>query len=203
MDKFYIGTLKNYDYVGTEFTPVQLAPIWDEVNDLKKDFASGQRYNNALAGNLDLEFRLKKSEKYISDLMMPVAQQYVSKYNENLNPSRLYLDTTWVNFQRKYEFNPPHKHQSLLSFVIWLQIPYLIEDEFKARPQIPMEINFSGQFMFHYTNVLGELCNHNIPADKKYTGLAVIFPGEMTHSVSPFYSSDDFRISVSGNFKYK
>ena len=201
MKNFYTGTLKNYDYLGTEFTPNELAPIWNEVSQLQNDFESGSKYNRYLAGNLDLEFRLVQSESYISDLMMPVAHQYVSEYYENTNPSKLYLDSSWVNFQKKYEFNPPHNHHSLLSFVIWLQIPYTIEEELRARPAVPSERNFSGQFMFHYPNVLGEMYHYNIPADKQYTNLAMIFPGSLTHSVSPFYSSDNFRISVSGNFK--
>lgn len=203
MKDLYIGTLKNYDYLGTDFTPGELAPIWKEVTDLQKDFEKGHKYNNALAGNLDLEFRLVNSEKYIGDLMSSVAQQYVTKYYEGLDPSKIYLDTAWVNFQRKHEFNPPHNHGSLLSFVIWLQVPYSIEEERRARPQVPADKNFSGQFMFHYTNVVGELFHYNIPADKKYNGLAMIFPGSLSHSVLPFYSSDEFRISVSGNFKYR
>jgi hypothetical protein len=83
-----------------------------------------------------------------------------------------------------------------------LQVPYSIEDELASRPHVPAERNFSGQFMFHYTNVVGQLNHHNIPADKKYNGLGMIFPGSLTHSVLPFYSSDDFRISIAGNFNY-
>ena len=31
----------------------------------------------------------------------------------------------------------------------------------------------------------------------------LLFPSEMYHGVYPFYTSDDYRISVSGNFNFK
>jgi hypothetical protein len=31
----------------------------------------------------------------------------------------------------------------------------------------------------------------------------LLFPAKLTHAVYPFYSSDDYRISVSGNVVFK
>ena len=33
------------------------------------------------------------------------------------------LTALWCNFQRQYEFNPPHDHDGKLSFVIYLSVP--------------------------------------------------------------------------------
>ena len=40
----------------------------------------------------------------------------------------------------------------------------------------------------------------NIELDRNSAGKMVIFPATLKHSVYPFYTSDDYRISVSGNF---
>jgi hypothetical protein len=42
-----------------------------------------------------------------------------------------------------------------------------------------------------------------LPVDKTWENVIVLFPAGLTHSVSPFYSSDDYRISVAGNIKFK
>jgi len=55
-------------------------------------------------------------------------------------------------------------------------------------------------FNFYYTNSLGDIMNTPIPADKTYENTICIFPARMKHAVYPFYTSDDYRISVSGNF---
>jgi len=108
-----------------------------------------------------------------------------------------------VNFQKKYEFNPIHDHTGIMSFVIWMQIPYLMEDELKASPGASANPNLAGHFAFHYTNTLGDICHFFIPADKTQENTILLFPARMKHSVFPFYSSDDFRITVSGNFTVK
>ena len=35
--------------------------------------------------------------------------------------------------------------------------------------------------------------------DKNFEGYMVVFPSLLGHSVNPFYSTDEFRISISGN----
>ena len=41
------------------------------------------------------------------------------------------LERVWVNIQRKGEFLPIHNHTGIYSFVIWADIPFNIEDEYK------------------------------------------------------------------------
>ena len=49
----------------------------------------------------------------------PVAQ------NSLLGPkTKLILNSFWVNYQFKNEFNPYHDHAGVYSFAIWLKIPY-------------------------------------------------------------------------------
>jgi len=62
---------------------------------------------------------------------------------------------------------------------------------------------FPGKFCFQCTNSLGNICNHFISADRSLENQILFFSGKMKHSVFPFYSSDDYRISVAGNFAIK
>ena len=42
-----------------------------------------------------------------------------------------------------------------------------------------------------------------MPVDKSYERKIILFPGDTLHSVSPFYTSDDYRVTVSGNIIVK
>jgi len=61
----------------------------------------------------------------------------------------------------------------------------------------------AGKFCFQYTHSLGDICNHFISADRSLGTQVLFFSGKMKHSVFPFYSSDDYTISVAGNFAIK
>jgi hypothetical protein len=41
--------------------------------------------------------------------------------------------------------------------------------------------------------------NESLPVDKKMNGVMCVFPAPMIHYVTPFYTSDEYRISVAGN----
>jgi hypothetical protein len=40
---------------------------------------------------------------------------------------------------------------------------------------------------------------HTIDVDKSFEGKMLMFPNSAYHTVYPFYTSDDYRITVSGN----
>ena len=45
---------------------------------------------------------------------------------------KLFISDLWVNYQKKYEFNPPHSHSGVASFVIFIHIPYDLSEEEKV-----------------------------------------------------------------------
>ena len=75
-----------------------------------------------------------------------------------------------------------------------------MEEELRNSPGAGSSSNMAGCFNFHYTNILGELVCCPIHADKSMENFIMMFPAKLNHSVSPFYTSNEFRISVSGNF---
>ena len=198
---------KNLGFLSHVFTDEDLLPIREEVDSIKKTFESRKKYTQNLAGNIEKEYKLELTNSYIEKLLIPFINEYdqrydyLPKYNFISRDLPIYLQASWVNFQKKHEFNPIHRHTGLFSFVIWLEVPYTIEDERKYSPGKDSNACVSGCFEFSYANSLGEMKQHSIPADKTHRNMMLLFPAEMHHTVYPFYTSDEYRISVSGNFK--
>ena len=201
---------QNIGFIQAKFTDEQLAPLHKEIEKLLRNMNGGVKHNNKLAGNLQHEFLLKESKKPIYNLVAPLFLEFDKQFNNYIskNPllpesSPIELNELWVNFQKKHEFNPLHDHTGIMSFVIWVKIPYLMEDELKAAPGASANPNLAGHFAFHFTDALGDIRTYHIPADQTAENTVLLFPARLKHSVFPFYSSDDFRITVSGNFVVK
>ena len=113
------------------------------------------------------------------------------------------LETLWINFQKKHEFNPMHVHTGAYSFVIWMKIPYNIEDEKKLFVDTLEEDRAPSNFNFYITDIYGKIRDHTVNVDKSKEGCIVLFPAILNHSVNPFYTSDGYRISISGNVYVK
>ena len=112
----------------------------------------------------------------------------------------LRLTSMWVNYQKKHEFNPTHKHSGVFSFVIFVKIPFDMEEQKRISPCVYDKENKAGclEFLYLYHNVIDRV---TIAADRTYEKRGVIFPADLVHCVYPFYGTDEYRISVSGNFK--
>ena len=110
------------------------------------------------------------------------------------------ISSTWVNFQKKYEFNPPHYHTGVLSWIIFVNIPYDLEEENKVFPKIGGDSSTSRlSFLTLNPHEVGCINHVRLNVDKSYEGKIVVFPSTQQHQVFPFYTSDDYRITVSGN----
>jgi hypothetical protein len=199
-------------YIQALLSESDLAPIKKEIYDIKNDFENHKDLDTrkTLAGQLEKEYSLINIHDYMEKLLLPYAYAYdkefdfVKFYNTNVvRKPPLCLMKSWVNFQKKYEYNPAHVHDGILSFVLYIDIPYKIEDERKLGPGSGSNSPDSGCFHFHYNSSMGFLMRKTIDTDITMNNTLIMFPAALTHSVSPFFSSDEYRISVSGNFCYK
>tara|TARA_Y100000361_G_C11103988_1_gene313649 strand:+ start:86 stop:676 length:591 start_codon:yes stop_codon:yes gene_type:complete len=188
--------------------PKDILKILDDVIDEK----GLNPMNGDLAGNIKHEYSIPKGKAAVSPLLM----QMVVKYNEkfpnyfqmahstlNFKACDIELFSLWVNFQKKHEFNPMHIHDGLYSFVIWHKVPYLYEDERARLPYMKQEQMRAGMFSFFYSEPGGKIYQEAIPVDKKWEGKICLFPATLDHCVYPFYTSDEYRISISGNIGFK
>jgi len=108
----------------------------------------------------------------------------------------------WVNFQRKHEFNPVHVHEGLFSFVFWHKIPYKMSDEIARYPNMRPDQVKAGHFVFLQTNEMGRIQSIDLAVDNSWEGKVALFPADLNHAVYPFFTSDDVRITISGNVSF-
>ena len=190
-------------------------PIMDQLkseidNMIANNFDGEFDYRQLLLGHMTHEFGLTSSIPVLEPFLLHMSSLYNQKWNyyqgldeqyNGVGEKQLKLVDLWVNFQKKHEFNPPHTHTGIMSFVIWVKIPYDLQEELKVFPEIKSGPTRTSKFTFHYTNILGQLQHYTLDVDKSFEGNMAIFPSHLNHSVNPFYTSDEYRISVAGNIR--
>ena len=194
-------------YVLTD-VPQDLLKILDDcINE--KDLMA---LNSDLAGNIKHEYAIPKGKAAISHFLMQLIIEHQKKYPDffkkahstlNHRPCEVELFNLWVNFQKKYEFNPMHVHDGLYSFVIWHKVPYTIDNEKQRFTSMREKDIRAGMFSFFYTDPSGKVTQEALPVDNSWEGKVALFPAMLNHMVYPFYTSDDYRISISGNLGFK
>jgi hypothetical protein len=165
------------------------------------------KINNELAGNIDSSYDLEDKENwFFKNILIPNTIEFENKFNKStvvdsiLTKNWAYvLNTFWVNFQKKYEFNPVHNHQGIYSFVIWMDIPADYEEEKKLPFVNNSNSPFSNTFQFLYTNSFGQISTHQYHLSPKNEGTMLFFHSKTIHTVYPFYTSNKTRVSISGN----
>jgi hypothetical protein len=177
---------------------------------MDSNFKSAVGYQENLVGHLEKEFLLDQTCR---DALEPLIVQVGNMYEERWNYATqvdngvftetpmLTLQNLWVNFQKKHEFNPTHTHTGIYSFVIWMRIPYQLQNEENYFPTVKGSAQKTSRFTFHYNNILGMNSAFSLPVDQGWEGTMLFFPAALTHSVYPFYTSDEYRISIAGNLK--
>ena len=180
--------------------------LWKLIEESKKQ---PEDMKPELAGNISSSIRLDGNSPLIEDFVKNVIPIYIEQTIKSYGPpwrvtmkegQGWNLESLWVNFQRKHEFNPPHDHSGVYSFVIWMQIPTSYAEQRKL--PICAESNADNHisnFAFSYTNTLGKVSTFAYNMEKEAEGYMVMFPAQMLHQVFPFYESDGERISISGN----
>tara|TARA_R100000005_G_C4997371_1_gene204106 strand:+ start:2050 stop:2640 length:591 start_codon:yes stop_codon:yes gene_type:complete len=176
-----------------------------KISNIKKTKA-----NNTLAGNMEEEYYLNEHtsilEKYIIDhaFSYPPLVTNINKTHKAFTENRpLTLSNLWVNHQKKHEFNPVHNHSGVLSFIVFIQIPYLIKDQDKISPGKYSNGNRAGRLAFLEITPTGRIEHKVFDVDKTWEQSVLIFPAELNHIVYPFYKVNKPRITISGNIRYK
>ena len=170
--------------------------IWSQLKLAKEN------HKDKLVGHLTSSLTLPDTEGKLNECVVNLSKNmYNGYFTSQFEQGILSVKHLWVNFQKKYDFNPVHNHNGALSFVIWMKIPYKREDEVKtARTKnIGGGDCLSGCFQFLFTSMLGAIRTDIYFLDPSYEATILIFPCMFNHIVYPFYTSDEERISISGN----
>jgi hypothetical protein len=112
-------------------------------------------------------------------------------------PSReeMFLDDIWINFSHQFDFNPPHIHKEMLSFIIYCKVP---QEIFEV--QADSLSQNAGKVVFEYGEAISQYVDTEYPV-QPYETLMFIFPAKLRHYVSSFWV-DEERISVAGNIGF-
>jgi hypothetical protein len=157
-----------------------------------------------LAGHLEIENKFTVDDivwfvdnfgKYFVPYFKKLQTEEDNSYYYGMKPfNRVLLQSLWINYMQKNEFNPPHRHGGAFSFVVYLDVPKNIQQEnidFKGQGVGPGAVSF-----YYGEEQVGIKTSHAIVP---VTGDLWMFPASLKHMVPPF-RSDVTRISVSGNF---
>jgi len=182
-------------------------PVKEELNQTINSVENGEiqveDFRKKLAGHLEKETSLPitpnikylvesmsvEYDKIFRDGKHSMFDIYSQEMLDNVNYE---LKTLWINYGKKHDFNPIHSHSGVYSFVIWVKLPYDMEEE--QRMYNPNG-NKTASFNFVHSSE-SELISH--PVDIKEWNMA-FFSAKLNHCVYPFYTSDEYRISISGN----
>jgi len=175
-----------------------LTNMLNEVAQIEQDVASAEETTSGLSSRgVPKHYRFTKAtedllKEYILECTMLYRDSchYLRTFDSpNVSP-QYYCERPWINFQKAGEFIPNHMHGGVLSYVIWLRIPQVVD---YTKDQ------FSGQLEFTYTDILGRTQGATMNVDSNSVGNIMVFPSLLRHCVYPFSDSTEVRISVSGN----
>ena len=179
--------------------------LWDCI-----ETARGERWNKHLVGHIEKSFKIEdKNDIFWKEVLLPHLNHYGQTFNHDHTKIPMdgkyetYLDTLWVNYQNKHEFNPFHNHGGIYSFAIWMKIPTYHKEQNELGNTTDNNYSINSAFQFQYIDTLGDVltCTYEMNPDKE--GMMVFFPAKMQHGVHPFYECDEQRISIAGNISLR
>jgi len=179
----------------------------NHINYLKNNIDFSKKANEGLAGYIREEYFYdnwsEDFERFIIDSSTnhKNIKEHLKTFSMLSKNVPYYLNALWANKQKKYEFNPIHNHTGALSFIVFLKIPYDLKEEDKVFPK-NNAIPSTSRLTFFGNRLLGGIYHLAINVDKSFENKMLVFPASLYHLVYPFYTSDDYRITVSGNISF-
>jgi len=177
----------------------------DLLKDIKKEVhnkKNRKKYKTGISSNkIATHYTLKDTKSKLDNFLKICLEEYEKKYNfifshasKTLNRKNIDLifTETWFNVQKKGEFLSNHFHDGILSYTMWVDIPF--EEKINETNE-----KFNSCFELLYTNIVGHIVSKKIFLDKSWEGKMIVFPATLVHCVYPFYKTNKDRISVAGN----
>tara|TARA_R100001143_G_scaffold36866_1_gene34330 strand:+ start:759 stop:1370 length:612 start_codon:yes stop_codon:yes gene_type:complete len=179
----------------TKVTPERVAKILEICNKAKDS------NTHKLAGHIKKQLVLPplKIFSILKPYFISYARVQIDDYGLIPLPI-LDMEGAWVNYMKAGDFNPPHSHYGILSFVLFLKVPNQLKKEnekYKGTSIGPGAIEFR-------IGLPPQLRN-SAPTTHPFfpqEGDIFIFPAHLEHWVFPF-KSQVIRVSISGNLVEK
>jgi hypothetical protein len=209
-NKVYSNFHNQLLFVETKISSSDLKELKDKAKICLETQDKFSKANGDLAGNIEKEFFLNESfEKILFPYSSHLANKFhntnqeIQNRHDQSNTQKQDLNWvctgSWINFQKKHEFNPTHHHYGDYSFVLWIQIPYNLKEELELENCKNSNSKYNSLFCFSFLDLYGRITENRLSIDKTWEGTMILFPSNLKHQVYPFFTSDDYRISISGN----
>jgi hypothetical protein len=131
----------------------------------------------------------------LKNYVLSIVNEYLNEFHtaidykvrgDGVDPNaKLIALDPWINYQRKNEWIPAHDHSGMIAYSLWVTVP---EDNV---------------FEIIYSTISGETIKHFIPVTQQSVGTIMLFSSKLMHTVHPFFTSEETRISISGNLLLK
>ena len=182
-------TIPNFGILELKLNDKSVKDLEDIVNNIPN--RDDERYN---------QYPLEDPERKITKIAYDAVDQYVKKWDIPANDRsthrhKLGVHKLWVRINKPGDYVTLHHHQAVFSFVIWMKIPTDWRDEEKGFNMHPD----ASDFMFTYSDIMGQHHRSNFKLDKTKEGTMLFFPSDINHMVFPGYTSDEYRICIAGD----
>lgn len=183
-------SLPNQGYVQGVLKKSERDYLWSLIGDLDDNDKTG------------FQKQLDDEDNYFANTVLSsYCQEYMNTYGvpylANTTHSHDFcMNRFWARVSLDGDYQSIHDHQSVFTFVIWLQIPF---DGNKERSQQPGFRPEAGDFVLVYTDITGRIQKKNFILTPEMEGTILVFPSSINHIVYPHYSTTDYRVSVAGD----
>ena len=190
-------------WLDRRLTKEALNHLWNSINQL-----------NTTTENISRSILIQDKDDWFYENVLKEYSEYIylSDWNNYYNvvvskfkpPPVFTLEKMWVNYQKQYDFNPPHKHVALFSFVVFMKIPtHWKEQHFIGSiRKLSEPVTSDFQFLLGMKNS-SIVQTVNIPLCPEDEGRILFFPSWLQHQNFPFYNTEEERITVAGNISYE
>tara|TARA_B100000287_G_C20575438_1_gene758253 strand:+ start:218 stop:982 length:765 start_codon:yes stop_codon:yes gene_type:complete len=136
-----------------------------------------------------------------NNVLTPAVQGYLDNFGIPMNNRSTHqhcftFQRWWANESSAGEYQALHNHDSVFSFVIWLEIPFDADKEQSVKGTFHPE---AGDYVLTYTDIIGRIRKVNKKLDKNCEGQMFIFPSDLYHVVYPHFLTKNRRRSVAGD----
>lgn len=174
-------------------TPIKIISLENfiEINNL-----CSKAMSKIFIGNI-FENLEKEESEYFQKIFLTEAEKY---YNEVIGKKiDLTIVSSWTSITKKNEFVTPHAHpQHSFVGVYYIKTPYKCGDLLLHDPRCSNDFSITFEKDIH-GNLFSHRTYYRITPK---IGDLIFYPAYLSHSVEP-NMSDDVRVSLAMNFKYK
>lgn len=199
IEKINVCVPNRVGWLEMKLSPVAMNHLWEYIDNAKQNF------NKQLAGQINRSLLLKDKENwFFKKICLPAIHTFQTYFNTIAGKTLTYthhytLESMWVNYQKKHEFNPPHDHSGVFSFVIFVKIPTDYRNQHKLPLSAQANQAQASNFVFQFMDILGRPQHYSYFLDADSAGTMLFFPASLIHMVHPFYKINKDRITVAGN----